>query len=151
MKTIEYVDLGLPSGTLWASHNAHIGKKYHFTYDEAMEHFGDRMPNYDQYKELLNLCKWEWIKLFGGKVQGYKITGPNHNSIFLSASGYYHGTSLYDRGSYGDYWSARYDDSSYAYYLYFGSSNHSMSYYFRYYGFSVRTIKTKRHEKDNVH
>ena len=143
MKKIEYIDLGLPSGTLWATHNSHIGKKYHFTYDEAMKHFGDCMPNYNQYKELLNLCKWEWIELFGGKVKGYRVTGPNRNSIFLSASGYYYGTSLRGAGSCGLYWSTRYYSSSYAYHFYFGSSSKSVSNYDRGCGFSVRTIKHK--------
>lgn len=144
MKKIEFIDLGLPSGTLWATHNAHIGKKYHFTHDEAIKHFGDCMPDYDQYKELISLCKWEWVKLFGGKVQGYRVTGPNRNSIFLSASSFYNGSSLYVAGSYGRYWSTRYNSSDYAYYLSFGSSNKSMNYYYRYYSFSVRLIKHKR-------
>jgi hypothetical protein len=143
MKEIECVDLGLPSGTLWASHNAHIGKKYHFTYDEAMEHFGDRMPNCDQYKELLNLCKWEWVKLFGGKVQGYKITGPNHNSIFLSASGFCSDTFLLNRRYGGDYWSSRCYDSFSACNLFFGNGYHGMSNGLKERGRSVRTIKTK--------
>lgn len=138
----EFVDLGLPSGTLWAKYNAHIGKKYHFTYDEAMKHFGDCIPDYDQYRELLDLCKWEWIQLFGGKVKGYRVTGPNRNSIFLSASGYYSGTSLSSAGSYGLYWSTRYSSSSGAYYLGFSSSNKNMfSYYVRDFGFSIRLIK----------
>lgn len=139
----EFVDLGLPSGTLWAKHNAHIGKKHHFTYNEAMKHFGDCMPDYNQYRELIILCKWEWVKLFGGKVQGYRVTGPNRNSIFLSASGCYYGTSLYYAGSCGNYWSTRYYSSSNVYYLYFSSSGKLMNYNYRFYGFSVRLIKHK--------
>lgn len=135
----EFVDLGLPSGTLWANHNAHIGKKYHFTYAEAIEHFGDCMPNYDQYKELLNLCKWEWINLFGGKVRGCKITGPNSNSIFLPASGGYFGTSLDHAGGY--YWSTRYYYNGSAYFVYFSSSSKSMYNGGRGYGLSIRLIK----------
>lgn len=140
----EFIDLGLPSGTLWATRNAHVGKKYHFTYDEAVERFGDCMPNYDQYRELLTLCKWEWITLFGGKVRGCKITGPNRNSIFLPASGYYDGTSLSSAGAGGRYWSTQYGSSSDAYYMSFSSSYHDMNIGNRYYGRSVRLIKHKR-------
>lgn len=137
----EFVDLGLPSGTLWAKHNAHVGKKYHFTYDEAMKHFGDCMPNYNQYRELIILCKWEWVKLFGGKVQGYRVTGLNRNSIFLPASGVYDGPSLHNAGSSGYYWSTGYYSSDSACSLYFNSSRKNMYYYYRYYGFSIRLIK----------
>ena len=36
-------------------------------------------------EELTSLCLWEWIKLNG--ISGYKVTGPNGNSIFLPAAG----------------------------------------------------------------
>lgn len=138
----EFVDLGLPSGTLWATHNAHVGKKYHFTYDEAIERFGDCMPNYCQCKELLNLCKWEWINLFGGKVQGYKIIGPNGNSIFLPASGYFSGTCLYRSSIYGYYWSTMCNDLG-AFFLFFSRNGQSLSFNYKFYDFSIRTIKRK--------
>lgn len=141
MKKIEYINLGLPSGTLWATHNAHIGKKHHFTYDEAIKQFGDCMPDRYQYKELLILCKWKWIKLFGGKVQGYRVTGPNHNSIFLPASGCHIDTSLRYHGSYGYYWSSRSYDSSGACLFFFGSGGHSIDYLSRSYGFPIRLVK----------
>ena len=37
MKEIEFVDLGLPSGTLWAKHNVCAHKRRHFTHSQAVE------------------------------------------------------------------------------------------------------------------
>ncbi|MBR2618106.1 MAG: Ig-like domain-containing protein, partial [Paludibacteraceae bacterium] len=39
-------------------------------------------------------------------INGYKVVGPNGNSIFLPAAGYRNGTSIYEYGSYGRYWSS---------------------------------------------
>lgn len=139
----EFVDLGLPSGTLWAKHNVQIGDKKHFTHDEAIKIAKDMhlpLPTKDDFRELMYECKWKWTTLFG-KIKGYKITGPNGKSIFLSSAGYYDGTSLYDAGSDGIYWSTRYYSSSDAYYLVFGSSSKGMYDGGRYYGLSIRLIK----------
>jgi hypothetical protein len=140
MKKITYIDLGLPSGTLWASSNSEICGKRHFTYDEAMKNFDEQMPTAEQFQELVDNCKWHWIELFGGRIKGYRITGPNRSSIFLPASGYYNGTSLSNRRSIGYYWSTRFYDSSYAWNLYFNSSDHYVGLSGRGYGFSVRTV-----------
>ncbi|MBR6863385.1 MAG: Ig-like domain-containing protein [Bacteroidales bacterium] len=55
--------------------------------DAAHAAFGDkwRMPTSDEFAELREKCSWEWISLHG--VNGYKITGPNGNCIFIPASG----------------------------------------------------------------
>ena len=75
-------------------------------------------------------------------VNGYKVTGPNGNSIFLPAAGYRNDTSLSGAGSNGHYWSATpYSNSSHAYNLYFGSVNYDWNFcYNRYYGFTVRPV-----------
>ncbi len=45
-----------------------------------------RMPTYGELKELVELCDWTWSSLNG--VEGYTVTGPSGNSIFLPAGGY---------------------------------------------------------------
>lgn len=44
-----YVDLGLPSGTLWKTENEDCGL---VTYDKAYELYGNSLPTYEQLKEL---------------------------------------------------------------------------------------------------
>ena len=75
----DYVDLGLPSGTLWKSKNE---KGMYYTYDEAVSQFGDKLPTCEQFAELQEFCTWTW----NGK--GYVIKGDNGNSIILHATGY---------------------------------------------------------------
>ena len=63
-----------------------------------------RMPTTDEQRELLNNCDWEWTTLNG--VKGYKVIGPNGNSIFLPAAGFRYGTDIDDRVDNGNYWSS---------------------------------------------
>ncbi len=99
-----------------------------------------RMPTKAEQDELRNNCTWTWTTQNG--VNGYKVTGPNGNSIFLPAAGLRYGTDLYYSGSHGLFWSSSlyegYGDS--AYYLYFDSSDCGWSYNNRYYGLSVRPV-----------
>ena len=98
-----------------------------------------RMPTKAEQDELLTKCTWEWTSLNG--VNGYKVTGPNGNSIFLPAAGYRDGTDVDSRGRYGYYRSSSLsDDSGYAYNLYFIDSNYGSSNDDRYYGLSVRPV-----------
>ena len=145
MKKIEYVDLGLPSGTLWATHNFCLRKRRHFTHSQAIEIARDlhcELPSKENFEELINLCKWRWMKLFG-KVTGYKVTGPNGNYIFLSAAGYFNGIIMHGNEVNGYYWSTKCVYSSNAYCLDFYSGNRHVSNYARCYGHSVRLIKHK--------
>lgn len=70
-----YVDLGLPSGTLWKR----INESGYFDYDTAMQRFGDELPTKEQFEELIALCQSEWTG------DGYKLVGPNGESIFMKA------------------------------------------------------------------
>ena len=144
-----YVDLGLPSGTLWATKNFTMGKQKHFTYYEAM--FLEKIykylevPSKEDFKELIKYCTWKWTRLFG-KTTGCKVTGPNGNSIFLPASGFYRSTILNSSGADGYYWSTDFTDNHNANYLHFTSNFECMYYDSRYYMHSIRTVKhiTKR-------
>ena len=110
-------------------------------YDAAAVNWGGgwRMPTKAEYNELLNNCTWTWTTQNG--VKGYKIKGPNGNSIFLPAAGYRSRSSLYNAGSGGSYWSSTPNDDDYfAYGLDFYSSNRGMYDSRRYYGQSVRPV-----------
>ena len=125
----DYVDLGLPSGTLWATCNLGASKpteggdryawgetvtKSTFSksnyayyngstdsytdigadiagteYDAATVNLGKdwRMPSATEMNELYSKCTWQWTQVDG--VNGYKVTGPNGNSLFLPQIGSY--------------------------------------------------------------
>ena len=97
-------------------------------YDVARTNWGGswRLPKRTELEELINKCTWEWIIQNGKK--GYKVTGPNSNSIFIPAAGYREWSSLHNNEE-GRYWSSTPDDNDYglnpdqAYYLIF--YNHS--------------------------
>ena len=111
-------------------------------YDAARANWGGnwRMPTKAEMQELEDKCTWTWTTQNG--VNGYKVTGPNGNSIFLPAAGYRNGSSFRGAGSVGNYWSSTpYGSySGNAYYLYFNSGNHYMDSSRRYYGQSVRPV-----------
>lgn len=75
-----FIDLGLPSGTLWATENE---PGYH-QYDEAVKTFGEMLPSKEAWKELFDQCDREW----DSDRQGYVLTGPNGNTLFLPAAGW---------------------------------------------------------------
>ena len=136
----EYVDLGLPSGTLWAAYNVGASSPEEFgnyyawgeimpkdeytrenslTYDKEMFNIsgneqydaatanwgGDwRMPTYDELEELEDECDWIWSNK--NDVMGYKVVGPNGNSIFLPLAGYRSGEGFYGAGRDAIYWSS---------------------------------------------
>lgn len=74
----DYVDLGLPSGTLWKNMNENYVP---MTYDQVIEMFPDQIPTLDQWNELKR-CGILY------EQTGITITGPNGNSIFLAYSNY---------------------------------------------------------------
>ncbi|MBQ0061498.1 MAG: hypothetical protein KBT15_06985, partial [Bacteroidales bacterium] len=85
-------------------------------------------------------CTWKWTTK--GGHNGYVVTGPNGNMIFLPAAGFRYDTSSDDVGEYGYYWSSTLS-SSYsgnAQNLSFNSSNHNTNYDYRSYGQSVRPV-----------
>jgi hypothetical protein len=77
-------------------------------------------------------------------VEGYKVTGPNGNSIFLPAAGYRHWSSLYNAGSTGYYWSSTpgvYGIDNFAGSLNFSIGNEIVTWYdSRGNGFTVRPV-----------
>lgn len=133
LKAQGFVDLGLPSGTLWKDKNEEGG---FYTYEQAMSKFGDKLPTKEQFEELESKCQWSWTG------SGYKVTGPNGNSISLPAAGYrYCSGGVSSVGYSGNYWSSTPKDSENAWYLYFNSGSVNMNYYDRCFGRSFRLVQ----------
>ena len=131
---VEWVDLGLPSGRLWAKENA----PGFYNWDEANKQFGRFLPSGTAMAELYEECDWEW----DGSKKGYLVTGPNDNSIFLPAAGYKDTDGdVSCVGTVGEYWTSCPSKTSQtsARYLYFGSGGvDPLDGGRRAYGFSVR-------------
>ena len=114
--------------------------------DAARANWGGswRMPTHEEQEELRTQCTWTWTTQNG--VYGYKVTskksGYTNNSIFLPAAGCRSGSSLYDAGSYGYYWSSSLytGNPSYAYGLLFYSDYVDWDHYRRCFGFTVRPV-----------
>ena len=129
------VDLGLPSVTLWYAKNEG-GDYARYTYNEAVSKFGNKLPTKEQLEELKNQCTWTWTG------SGYKVVGPNGNSIYFPAAGYRSCNG--DVGfvdSDGFYWSSTPNGSDDAYYLFFDSDGAYMNRYSRCIGGSVYLVQ----------
>ena len=192
-----YVDLGLPSGTLWATCNVGAdnpedygdyfawgetqskdiynwstyqycnGSEYTMTKycndsdygyngftdnlttllpedDAATANWGSywRMPTKEELQELYQNTTHTWTTQNG--VNGRLFTASNGNSLFLPAAGYRSGSSLYDAGSVGVYWSSSFymDDPANAWILHFISGGYSVDDNDRSQGRSVRAVRS---------
>jgi TPR repeat protein len=84
-----------------------IGKDISGTqYDAARAKWGGkwRMPTKDEWQELIDHTSYQWIN--EGQVVGLKLTGPNGNSIFFPACGFYREGKVYMSVTDGQYWSS---------------------------------------------
>ena len=195
----EWVDLGLPSGTLWATCNVGANSPEEYgdyfawgetepkndyswstykyckgTYDTMTKYCNSssygtvdnktelepsddaatanwgvdwQMPNEEQFYELFNSNYTLVTSSTLNGIKGKKISSKsNGNSIFLPAAGHRSGTSLYEVGSRGDYWSRSLFTGHmvYAHGLYFHSGSIGREYDNRYNGWSVRPVRVKK-------
>lgn len=135
-----YVDLGLPSGTLWKKvdegvDRTNFGQAY-YTYDEAVKNFGSKIATKAQWEELKDYCTWSWTG------DGCKVTGPNGNSITLPAAGFrYCDGDVNYVGKRGYYWSSTPYNSSCAWHLFFNWDGVHMGNDNRCCGLSVRLVQ----------
>lgn len=74
-----WIDLGLPSGTLWS--NSYSGE---MSFHAALERFAGLVPTSSQFDELRTYCKVEWEDGFYARY-----TGPNGNTIELRRGKYW--------------------------------------------------------------
>lgn len=83
----EYVDLGLPSGTLWAKdYEKEEGDIImYLPYGKASRF---NIPTEEQWKELRKICRWDFYKQ-DGSSQLHKVicVGPNGNTIEFNTTG----------------------------------------------------------------
>lgn len=136
LKAQGLVDLGLSSGTLWKDKNETGGYNNFFTYEQAVNQFGNKLPTKEQLQELKDQCTWVW------NGSGYKVTGPNGNFIVLPAAGYRVCAGYVDSvGSLGRYWSSTPNVSEKAWFLHFNASSVTMYSNNRCYGKSVRLVQ----------
>ena len=195
----DYVDLGLPSGLLWATCNvgANVPEEYgdYFAWGETTpkdtynwstyqycngsfntltkycnnssygyEGFTDdlttllpeddaatanwgsgwRMPTEEEWEELLDNTTVTWTTQNG--VNGRLFTATNGNSLFLPAAGARWDGELGNVGS-GNYWSSSLDmvysdNSDNALGFGFESGGYIVGYAGRYYGFTVRPVRS---------
>lgn len=134
-----WIDLGLPSGTLWRCCNegASTPEDYGGYYE-----FGQvaSAPTLDQIRELEDNTYYVWTTQNG--VNGGKFTGSNGGTIFLPAAGFAWDGENYPSGSNGFCWSSTPNNENLAYGLYFNSLNARWSYDFvRTDGQSVRPVR----------
>jgi hypothetical protein len=133
-----WIDLGLPSGTQWRCCNegASTPEAYggYYTFGQVSS-----APTWDQIKELVNCCKYEWTTQNG--VYGGKFTGPNGGTIFLPTADYGSVGGLDYVGSYGLYWSSTPYGEYLAHCLNFYSGNALWGYSVIDVGQSVRPVR----------
>ena len=161
-----YVDLGLPSGLLWATCNVgaeapeqygdyfawgetqpkdtYNSTSYQYSEDDAATaNWGNgwRMPTKEEWEELYNNTTSTWTTQNG--VNGRLFTANNGNSIFLPAAGYRQNSGLAYAGSYAGYWSSSLytDDLDNAWVFRFTSGYYNMARGNRYLGLSVRPVR----------
>ena len=100
-----WIDLGLPSGTLWACCNvgANAIEEYgnYYDFDEAQTY---NPPSTDQISEFLENTVFEWTMQNG--VDGMRFTGINKRAVFLPAAGAVLDGELVAASRFGNYWSS---------------------------------------------
>lgn len=101
----DWVDLGLPSGTLWATCNvgAFSPEEYgdYFTWSETTT---KNIPTKEQWEELISYTTGTWTILNG--VDGRRYTASNGRSLFLPAAGVQDKDGQNILGCNGVYWSS---------------------------------------------
>jgi hypothetical protein len=192
-----YVDLGLPSGTLWATCNVGAdtpeGYGDYFAWGETQTKTTYNWStyrycngNYDQLTKYCNYSSYgyngltddltvlqaiddaatanwgsgwcmptraQWEELYHNTtnvwtirkgVNGRLFTASNGSSLFLPAAGVRWNDELDNEGFLGRYWSSSLytDYPSRAWGFYFDSGYYSVDYYHRYYGRSVRAVRS---------
>ena len=111
--------------------------------DAATVYWGDawRMPTTTEIKELIDQCTWTWTTQ--EEVNGYKVVGPNGNSIFLPVTGYGYMTYHMQPKNEARYWSSSLqavDMTTHGQGVYFKASEISWGSYYRYLGCAVRPV-----------
>jgi len=111
-------------------------------YDIATVKWGQgwKMPSKENWKELVDKCKWTKEKAF--HVSGYRVEGPNGNSIFLPNTGLRFGETISNTDA-GYYWTSEMaqNDRECACYYYFDGDKHNDIVTTRNYVYSGRAVR----------
>lgn len=139
-----WIDLGLPSGTLWADVNLYNpdDKNGFWTYDEIMASpYKDYVPTKEQMNELHDNCKWGWSEGGNGLQVHSKYNGRD---VFFPAEGSYRGRVVAPEFD-GYYLTSTPYNNDYVYVMSFGGKYiiASTFSYVRAYGYSVRLVRPK--------
>lgn len=106
----EFVDLGLPSGTLWSSDYVKDdnGNAIYVPQENSADY---EIPTYEQFKELMDECKWDqktekkWTEWENYYYHDWAIClGPNGNKITFEKTGLYEATGSLTRTSEIFFW-----------------------------------------------
>ncbi|MBO4718637.1 MAG: hypothetical protein J5658_02080 [Prevotella sp.] len=152
----EYVDLGLPSGRLWAKTNygASTEREYGAYVEWSARNivqsvWGEEWstPTQNDIIELCNQCTLSWG--YSNSVYGCFVTGVNGNSIFLPAAGFKIMGSSQMEGHSIYYWSNAEYESGFAGSL-SGSSDNGVNTYSTYnYSLTTMPIRPVATKKGN--
>ena len=113
-------------------------------YDTAAQQWGDdwRVPKASELRKLIDLCTWSWTTNNG--VAGYTVTGKglySGNSIFMPKAGYGDLTNLTSTSA-TYIWSSVVDMGTGTHRIKYDSSYREMGSWQRYYGFTLRPVKS---------
>lgn len=102
-----------------------------------------RMPTVDEIRELKNECTWAFLTLNG--KEGYKVTGPNGNYIFLPATVNYPDYTFYLTSTlqYDSFYESRKTIGAYGVAFSTAGYNPYVEHFSRYGGYSVRPVCPK--------
>lgn len=83
----EYVDLGLPSRTLWSIDYEKLdGNRLYLPYEKAE---CMKIPTKEQWEELINFCQWEWYygDFYKSGLLSCRCVGPNGQILEFDVTG----------------------------------------------------------------
>lgn len=110
-------------------------------HDAAKVLWGDnwRMPTLTDFAELIDNCTYV-SEVIDGITCGVFTSKVNNQKIIMPAAGAFCHGKLYDRCSYGNYWSRSFGSSLCAWRMGFNSDNCGVYVDARYFGLSVRPV-----------
>ena len=114
-------------------------------YDAAAKQWGDdwRVPKASEIINLIKLCTWTWAT--NNNVTGYTVTGKglySGNSIFIPVAGYGENTTINESAIASYFWSSTAEGTGTPRSLFSGSSRSIRALSARWYGFSIRPVKS---------
>jgi hypothetical protein len=136
----KWIDLGLPSGTLWAENNNEHFREY-LGFKDAIHYYPDNLPTKEQFEELFALYhRWNNDK------KGIEVLGNNGNILFFPAKGCIDATGINFVGESCHYWSSSEDERNLLPYWYMYMSKITLIMYggSGNYNYSIRLVNNNK-------